>query len=48
MPSALEIKEMSASYGEPLPIEQPAIALLRSPGWTRANLYTETLGEPLQ
>lgn len=39
------IKEMSASYGELMLVEQPAIALLESLGWTHANLYTETFGE---
>ncbi len=39
------IREMAASYGELLLVEQPAIALLESLGWTHANLYAETFGE---
>ncbi|WP_284449157.1 type I restriction endonuclease subunit R [Pseudoxanthomonas mexicana] len=39
------IKEMSASYGELKLVEQPAIELLETLGWTHANLYTETFGE---
>lgn len=38
------IKEMSASYGELMLVEQPAIELLETLGWTHANLYTETFG----
>lgn len=39
------IKEMSASYGELMLVEQPAIELLQTLGWAHANLYTETFGE---
>ena len=39
------VKEMSASYSELLLVEQPAIELLESLGWTHANLYSETFGE---
>jgi type I restriction enzyme R subunit len=39
------VKEMSASYGELMLVEQPAIELLESLGWKHANLYTETFGE---
>lgn len=38
------IKEMSASYGELMLVEQPAIDLLESLGWTHANLFAETFG----
>lgn len=36
---------MSTSYGELMLVEQPAIELLETLGWTHANLYTETFGE---
>jgi type I restriction enzyme R subunit len=39
------VKEMSASYGELMLVEQPAIELLETLGWTHANLYTETFGD---
>jgi type I restriction enzyme, R subunit len=45
MTSEPGIKEMSAGYGELKLVEQPAIELLESLGWTHANLYTETFGE---
>nr|WP_281784116.1 type I restriction endonuclease subunit R [Sinimarinibacterium flocculans] len=45
MSPTLGIREMSASYGELMLVEQPAIACLESLGWTHANLYTETFGE---
>ena len=38
------IREMAASYGELLLVEQPAIELLESLGWTHANLYAESFG----
>jgi type I restriction enzyme R subunit len=38
------VKEMSASYGELMLVEQPAIECLESLGWKHANLYTETFG----
>jgi type I restriction enzyme, R subunit len=38
------IKETSASYGELMLVEQPAIVLLKSLGWTHANLFAETFG----
>lgn len=37
-------KEMAASYGELMLVEQPAIELLETLGWTHANLYAETFG----
>ena len=43
--SLLGIKDMSASYGELMLVERPAIELLESLGWTHANLYTETFGD---
>ena len=45
MSPTLGIREMSASYGELMLVEQPAIACLEALGWTHANLYTETFGE---
>jgi type I restriction enzyme R subunit len=39
------IKGMSAGYGEMMLVEQPAIALLESLGWTHANLYNEAYGD---
>ena len=39
------VKEMSASYGELMLVEQPAIEVLESLGWAHANLYAETFGE---
>jgi type I restriction enzyme, R subunit len=39
------VKEMSASYGELMLVEQPAIEVLESLGWTHANLYAEVFGE---
>ncbi|TDU32843.1 type I restriction enzyme R subunit [Panacagrimonas perspica] len=45
MSPTLGIKEMSASYGELMLVEQPAIELLESLGWTHANLYAETYGD---
>jgi type I restriction enzyme R subunit len=44
MSPTLGIKEMSASYGELMLVEQPAIDLLESLGWTHANLFAETFG----
>lgn len=44
MSPASGIKDMSASYGELMLVEQPAIELLESLGWTHANLYAETFG----
>ena len=38
------VKEMSASYGELVLVEQPAIELLESLGWSHANLFFETFG----
>lgn len=45
MSPASGVSEMAASYGELMLVEQPAIELLESLGWTHANLYTETFGE---
>ena len=39
------VKEISAGYGELALVEQPAIDLLISLGWSFKNLYTETFGE---
>ena len=38
------IKDVSATYGELVLVEQPAIELLESLGWSHKNLYTETYG----
>lgn len=45
MSPTLGIRDTSASYGELMLVEQPAIELLQTLGWTHANLYTETFGE---
>lgn len=45
MSTTLSVKEMSAGYGELMLVEQPAIELFETLGWTHANLYTETFGE---
>ncbi len=45
MSPKLGIKEVAAGYGELMLVEQPAIALLETLGWTHANLYTETYGD---
>ncbi len=42
--TAARIREMAAGYGELRLVEQPAIALLESLGWTHADLYAERLG----
>jgi type I restriction enzyme, R subunit len=39
------VRDVVASYGELLQVEQPAIELLQRLGWAHANLYTETFGE---
>ncbi len=39
------VRDVTAGYGELLLVEQPAIALLESLGWTHANLFAETFGE---
>lgn len=38
------IKEVAASYGELLLVEQPAIDLLTKLGWSYANLFAESFG----
>ena len=38
------VKEVSAGYGELMLVEQPAIDLLTSLGWSFKNLYAETFG----
>lgn len=38
------IRDVSATYGELVLVEQPAIALLEELGWSHRNLYTETYG----
>ncbi|MEO5559369.1 MAG: type I restriction endonuclease, partial [Dokdonella sp.] len=38
------VRDTRASYGELMLVEQPAIELLESLGWTHANLYAETFG----
>lgn len=45
MSPATGIKEMSASYGELMLVEQPAIELIQTLGWVHADLYAETFGE---
>ena len=45
MTSPPGIKEVSAGYGELMLVEQPAIDLLTSLGWSFKNLYAETFGE---
>jgi type I restriction enzyme R subunit len=42
--SQLTVKEITASYGELLLVEQSAIDLLVELGWTHRNLYAETFG----
>jgi type I restriction enzyme R subunit len=44
MSPAPGVKDVSASYGEVMLVEQPAIALLESIGWKHANLYYEIYG----
>ena len=39
------VKEVSAGYGELALVEQPAIDLLTSLGWSFKNLYAETFGD---
>lgn len=39
------VRDVGASYGELLQVELPAIELLRTLGWTHANLYLERVGE---
>ncbi len=39
------VQEIRASYGEDILVEQTAIALAVSMGWSHANLYAETFGE---
>lgn len=39
------VRDVVASYGELLQVELPAIELLRTLGWTHANLYLERFGE---
>ena len=38
------IREVRAGYGEGMLVEQSAIRLLESMGWTHANLYAESFG----
>jgi type I restriction enzyme R subunit len=44
MTEPLGVKDVAASYGELLLVEQPAIDLLKSIGWAYKNLYSETFG----
>ncbi len=39
------VADIRGSYGELALVEQPAIDLLQSLGWTHANLFAETFGE---
>ncbi len=43
--TVLTVREVSASYGEGLLVEQAAIDLLQELGWGFKNLFSETLGE---
>jgi type I restriction enzyme R subunit len=45
MTTVLSVQEVSASYGELVLVEAPAIDLFASLGWSTANLYTETFGK---
>ena len=45
MTSPLSVREVSASYGELVLVEQAAMDLLAGLGWTVKNLYGETFGE---
>ena len=42
--SELSVREVRAGYGEGMLVEQSAIRLLESLGWTHANLYAESFG----
>lgn len=42
--TALSVQDIRASYGELQQVEQPAIALLITLGWTHRNLQGETFG----
>jgi type I restriction enzyme, R subunit len=42
---ALSVREVTASYGELVLVEQAAMDLLAGLGWTVKNLYGETFGE---
>jgi len=44
MVTILTAKEVSATYGELMLVEQPAIDRFAALGWETANLYTETFG----
>jgi len=44
MSSRNTVREVRAGYGEGMLVEQSAIRLLESLGWTHANLYAETFG----
>src|SRR5665647_3492095 len=45
MTSPLSVREVSASYGELVLVEQAAMDLLAGLGWTVKNLYAETFGD---
>lgn len=45
MSPTTDVRGIVASYGELLQVEQPAIELLQTLGWTHANLYAESFGE---
>jgi type I restriction enzyme R subunit len=42
--STQTVRDMAASYGELMLVEQPAIELLKSLGWEHKDLYAETFG----
>jgi type I restriction enzyme R subunit len=44
MKPASGIRDVSATYGEQVLVEQPAIELLQSHGWSYRNLYAESYG----
>lgn len=44
MSAPLSVREISASYGELVLVEQTAMDLLATLGWTVKNLYGETFG----
>ena len=45
MNTPLSVREVTASYGELVLVEQAAVDLLAGLGWTVKNLYAETFGE---
>jgi type I restriction enzyme R subunit len=45
MTTVLTAKDVTATYGELVLVEAPAIDIFVSLGWSTSNLYTETFGE---